>query len=107
MTTVRYIPIESEQDVWFLEKHFNVFDFLEFFPSSALASKDSKGKPVTVLTDLGWSFQTDIEPGTFVLRQKSKSKPGTGKWVKESHLSPGDKVGIEKIEEFTYRLFKA
>lgn len=106
MTNIHHIPVKSDEDVWFLEKQINVFDFLDFFPRSSLAKENKKGELLHFETDLGWSFDTDIESKSFALRQKSKTRPGTGKWVRESDLKPGDKVNIEKLDDYRYRLYK-
>jgi hypothetical protein len=106
MAEIHTIPVRTEQELWFLEKQINVFDFLEYFPASAVANQSQKGDLLEFETDLGWSFKTDIEAKTFVLRQKSKNQPGTGKWVKESGLQPGDNICIEKLSSHKFRLYK-
>lgn len=106
MGEVKRIPVKSEEDVWFLEKQINLFDILDFFPMDAIESATGHGKTLLIETDRGWSFETDIEKGRFAFRKKSKTMPGTGKWVVESGLKPGDAVCIEKLETYRYRLFK-
>lgn len=106
MGEIRRIPVKSEDDVWFLEKQLNLFDILDFFPADAVESEKGHGKPLFIETDQGWSFESDIEKGKFAFRKKSKSMPGTGKWVIESELRPGDIICIEKLGDYHYRLFK-
>ncbi|NTW49243.1 MAG: hypothetical protein HGB19_05855 [Chlorobiales bacterium] len=106
MGEVKRIPVKSEEEVWFLEKQINLFDILDFFPIDAVESANGHGKSLLIETDRGWSFVTDIEKGKFAFRKKSKSMPGTGKWVVESELKPGDVVCIEKLGSYHYRLFK-
>lgn len=106
MGEVKRIPVKSKEELWFLEKQINLFDILEFFPPDAIESEAGHGKPLLIETDRGWSFETDIEKGKFAFRKKSKSMPGTGKWVAESELRPGDLICIEKLGAYHYRLFK-
>ncbi|MFN3385702.1 MAG: hypothetical protein ACK42Y_03840 [Candidatus Thermochlorobacter sp.] len=107
MGEVRKIPVKSQDDVWFFEKQINLFDMLDFFPSDAIQKKDGiAGKMLKIETDLGWSFETDIEYGKFCFHKKSKSMHGTGKWVVDSGLKAGDVICIEKIGDYHYKLFK-
>lgn len=107
MGEVRKIPVKSQDDIWFFEKQINLFDILDFFPLDAIQKKDgAAGKMLKIETDLGWSFETDIEYGKFCFHKKSKSMNGTGKWVVESGLKAGDFICIEKIGEYHYKLFK-
>ncbi|MBC8043525.1 MAG: hypothetical protein IAF08_08770 [Rhizobacter sp.] len=107
MNEVRKFEVKSQEDVWFYEKQLNLFDVLDFFPPDAIESKTGEhGKPLTIETDLGWSFDTDIERGKFCFRKKSKSSDGTGKWVQASGLKAGDRIVIEKTGDRTYRLSK-
>jgi hypothetical protein len=107
MGEVKKIPVKSQEEIWFFEKQINLFDVLDFFPSDAIETKDGlHGKSLLIETDLGWSFETDIERGKFCFRKKSKSMNGTGKWVSESGLLAGDHICIEKLNDYHYRLFK-
>lgn len=107
MGEIRTLPVKSQEDVWFYEKQINLFDILDFFPPDAIENAQGEGKKLLIETDLGWSFETDIEKGKFCFRKKSKSMPGTGKWVVESGLKPGDLIGIEKLGDYRYKLFKS
>lgn len=82
---------------------------LDFFPSDVVVqagpSTGSANRKLTVETDQGWSFETQILAGSFILRNHSVSK-GTGRWVKEASLEPGDKIVIERLSEYEYRLSK-
>lgn len=99
--------MRSDEEVWFFEKQINLFDILEFFPPDAIGTKDgTPGKMLRIKTDLGWSFETDIEYGKFCFRKKAKSMLGTGKWVLESGLKAGDYICLEKLGEYHYKLYK-
>jgi hypothetical protein len=107
MGDIRKIPVESQEEVWFFEKQINLFDILDFFPPDAIETANGEGKKLLIETDLGWSFETDIEKGKFCFRKKSKSMNGTGKWVIESGLKAGDTICIEKLGDYHYKLFKS
>ncbi|MGQ9805083.1 MAG: hypothetical protein ACUVRP_03280 [Chlorobiales bacterium] len=107
MENVITFPIKSQEDVWFYEKQINLFDVLDFFPSDAIETAQGEGKKILIETDLGWSFETDIEKGKFCFRNKSKSRNGTGKWVVDSGLKAGDTICIKKLGDYHYKLFKS
>lgn len=103
----RKLSVRTADDVWFFEKQLSLFDILDFFPPDSIESQDGKlGVPLTIETDLGWSFDTDIERGKYCFRKKAKSMPGTGKWVAESGLKAGDRICLEKLGNRSYRLSK-
>jgi hypothetical protein len=102
------ILLESQEDIWFWERRFNVFDFLELFPPGAIteAVPDTHVPPpasiqLTFETDAGCSFQTDIVRGGFYLRNQTQ---GTRKWTALSTLKPGDSIEISRIESASFRL---
>jgi hypothetical protein len=102
------ILLESQEDIWFWERRFNVFDFLELFPPDAIteAVPDTHVPPpasvqLSFETDAGFSFQTDIVRGGFYLRNQTQ---GTRKWVALTPLKPGDSISIAKIESASFRL---
>lgn len=107
MSDIKRFPVKSKEDVWFYEKQINLFDILDFFPFDSIESAHGEGKKLLIETDLGWSFETDIERGKFCFRKKSKSMNGTGKWVAESGLKPGETICIEKLADYHYKLFKS
>ncbi|MDX2128298.1 MAG: hypothetical protein SFU91_04610 [Chloroherpetonaceae bacterium] len=106
MGEIKTFSVKSQDDLWFYEKQINLFDILEFFPFDAIGNGEKEGKLIKIETDLGWSFETDIERGKFCFRKKSKSQPGTGKWVVESGLKAGDQIALEKLGEYHFRLYK-
>lgn len=59
---------------------------------------------MTLETDLGFSFETDIQYGTWMFRPKSPKQPGMMKWCRERGLEVGDAIVIEKTGERVYAL---
>jgi hypothetical protein len=57
-----------------------------------------------VETDLGFSFETDIQYGTWMFRPRSPRQPGMMKWCRERGLEAGDALVFEKLDERRYRL---
>lgn len=111
------IPVRSAEDVWtFTQRNVPLWDVLEFFPPDAIgprgpadAPRPYEVVPITVETDLGWSFETDIQYGTWVFRPRSPKQPGMMKWCRERELRPGDTIVFDRIEprRFTVRLERA
>lgn len=104
------ILLENDEDVWFWERRFNVFDFLELFPMTAVTPSVPEGAPppraetqLTVTTDAGFSFSTDIIRGGFYWRNQSR---GTRKWMADRGISAGDTIVIERTGDNTYSLRK-
>jgi len=100
-TEVR-ILLESNEDVWFWDRRFNVFDFLDAVSAPSEASKIAD----TILhfqTDAGFEFTTDIVRDGFYFRNQSH---GTRKWMNEAKPGPGDTIVIARIDEMHYRLYK-
>lgn len=88
-----------------------LWDVLEFFPTDAIGARGPKDpprpyhvKPITIETDLGWSFETDIQYGTWVFRPRSPKQPGMMKWCRERGLAAGDVIVFEKIAGRSFRL---
>lgn len=111
-TDIRTITV-TEKNVWFLERSIPLFEFLDFFPEDSIGpptfGKDKKWdrpvKKLTIDTDQGWSFKTDIPTDQKIFRNSARSR-GSGKWVKQADLSPGDKIVIERLGEYEYKLLK-
>jgi len=104
------ILFETQEDIWFWERRFNVFDFLELFPPDAITETvpDTHVPPpasvqLTFETDADFSFQTDIVRGGFYFRNQTQ---GTRRWIAASSLKPGDSIEIIRIEPTTFRLSK-
>ena len=112
MGEVRRIPVRSAADVWtFTERNVSLWDILDFFPPDAIGPRGPKDeprpyevRPVTIATDLGWEFETDIQYGTWMFRPKSPKQPGMMRWCRERGLEPGDALVFEKEDERRYRL---
>ena len=108
---IRRIPIAKE-DVWtFTQRNVPLWDVLEFFPNDAIGARGPNDaprpyevKPITVETDLGWSFDTDIQYGTWIFRPRSPRQPGMMKWCRERGLEEGDTLVFQKLGERHYRL---
>ena len=54
-------------------------------------------RPITIETDLGWSFETDIQYGTWIFRPRSPRAPGMMRWCRERGLEAGDTLVFEKL----------
>jgi hypothetical protein len=106
------IPVRTPEDVWtFTQRNVPLWDVLEFFPPDAIgprgpadAPRPYEVRPVTIETDLGWSFETDIQYGSWIFRARSPAKPGMMKWCRDHALAPGDTIVFERTGERTYRL---
>jgi len=62
------IHVETDEDCWFWERRFNVFDFLEIFPPEAIspeAPSGGQGRMLHFETDAGFDFDSDIVRGGF------------------------------------------
>ena len=78
------IPIRSKEDLWtFTQRNFPLWDVLDFFPNDAIgargpgdAPRPYEVKPITIQTDLGFSFETDNGATTSVLAQLGKVSNG-------------------------------
>jgi hypothetical protein len=93
----------TQENVWFLERYLNVFDFVELFPPDAIAPESGRGVPVVLKTDLGFAIESDIEHGKLQLRNRSKLR-GWTRWTTEHALAVGDRIILEKTGEREYRL---
>jgi hypothetical protein len=107
----RRIPIRKE-DVWtFTQRNVPLWDVLDFFPPDAIGPRGPKDpprpyevKPIIVETDLDFTFETDIQFGTWVFRPRSPKQPGMMRWCRERGLAEGDAIVFEKLGERRYRL---
>jgi hypothetical protein len=88
---------------------------LEFFPGRRRGPARVRATPcvrtrseITLETDLGWSFDTDIQFGSWVFRPRSPKQPGMMMWCQARGLEPGDSIVFERLAErrFALRLEK-
>lgn len=111
MNEIRRIPVRKE-NVWtFTERNVPLWDVLELFPPDSIGPRGPKDpprpypvRPITVDTDLGWGFETDIQFGTWIFRPRSPLKPGMMRWCRERGLEAGDSIVFEKVSERRFRL---
>ncbi len=112
MSEARRIPVRKE-DLWtFTQRNVPLWDILDFFPPDAVgprgpadAPRPYEVRPITIETDLGFSFETDIQYGTWVFRPRSPNQPGAMKWCRERGLAEGDALVFERLDERRYRLW--
>ena len=101
-----------KEDVWtFTQRNVSLWDILDFFPVDAVGPRGPgdappahEVKPVTIETDLGWSFESDIQYGSWVFRPRSPRQPGMMKWCRERGLAEGDALVFERLGERRYAL---
>lgn len=97
------IPV-TEENLWFLERYLNVFDFLELFPLDAVSNIDgSHGIPLRFVTDCGFTIESDVDRAKMQIRNRSKLH-GWTRFTTEHALKSGDAIVIEKIAEREYNL---
>jgi hypothetical protein len=97
------IPVTPE-NLWFLERYLNVFDFLELFPPDAVSNIDgSHGKSLTFVTDCGFTIESDIDRAKMQLRNRSKLH-GWTRFTSEHGLKSGDVIVLKKIAEREFSL---
>ena len=112
MSGTARIPVRSPEDVWtFTQRNVPLWDVLEHFPSDSIgprgpadAPRPYEVRPVTIETDLGWSFETDIQYGTWVFRPRSPKQPGMMRWCRERGLEPGDAIVFERTSDRVFSL---
>jgi hypothetical protein len=112
VSETRTIPVRGKEDLWtFTQRNVSLWDILDFFPPDAIgprgpgdAPRPYQVRPVMVETDLGFSFETDIQYGSWVFRPVSPRRPGMMKWCRERGLEVGDTLVFEKLGERRYRL---
>ena len=111
MSEARRITVRKE-DLWtFTERNVPLWDILELFPRDAIGPRGPKDpppaydvRPIIIETDLGWSFETDIQYGTWIFRPRSPHRPGMMKWCRERGLEEGDTIVFESLGERRFRL---
>ncbi|MBU0508652.1 hypothetical protein KKH27_07445 [bacterium] len=102
MLRIEHASVEATADnLWFLERYLNVFDFADLFPADALSSEGRRGVPVTLKTDLGFEIVSDIDGSKMQLRNRSKHR-GWERWTREHGLRVGDRIILQRVGEREY-----
>ncbi len=109
---IRKIHVKTEEELWLVtQRNVPLWDILDFFPSDAIGPRGPKDeprpydvKPVTIETDLGFSFESDIQYGSWIFRPRSPKQPGMMKWCRERGIEVGDALVFEKTGERRFRL---
>lgn len=102
------IKITDQQKLWFLLKNISVFDCIEMFHRQSIVKiSEITDSPETYRknvfeTDLGWTFESFIEAGKFIISERSASRPGTTLYLTESGASVGDILHITKTDDFKF-----
>ena len=112
MNPVRLIPIRTPEDLWtFTQRNVPLWDVLDFFPSDSIGPRGPRDeprpyvvRPLVIQTDLGFSFETDIQYGSWVLRPRSPQQPGMMRLCRERGLEVGDTIVFERTGEHAYTL---
>ena len=112
MSEVRRIPVRTAADVWtFTQRNVPLWDILDFFPKDSIGPRGPSDpapahevRPITIETDLGFAFETDIQYGSWRFRPRSPQQPGMMRWCRERGLEPGDAIVFEKTGERRYRV---
>ena len=112
MNPTRRIPIRTPEDLWtFTQRNVPLWDLLDFFPTNSIgprgpadAQRPYEVRPVAIETDLGFSFETDIQYGSWVFRPRSPKQPGMMRWCRERGLEVGDAIVFERTGERSYAL---
>ena len=112
MNSIRRIAIRTPEDLWtFTQRNVPLWDLLDFFPADSVgprgpadAPRPYEVRPVMIETDLGFSFETDIQYGSWVFRPRSPKQPGMMRWCRERGLEVGDAIVFEQTGERSYAL---
>jgi len=112
MNPLRRILIRTEADVWIVtQRNLSLWDVLDFFPPDAVGPRGPSDAPrpyevktITIDTDLGFSFETDIQYGSWMFRPRSPKQPGMMRWCRERGIEAGDSIVFERTGERAYAL---
>jgi len=112
MNPIRRISIRTPEDLWtFTQRNVPLWDVLDFFPPDSVgprgpgdAPRPYEVRPLVIETDLGFSFETDIQYGSWVFRPRSPRQPGMMRWCRERGLEVGDAIVFERTGERAYAL---
>ena len=112
MSDARRIAIRTPADLWtFTERNVPLGDVLDFFPPDSVgprgpsdAPRPYEVRPITIETDLGFTFDTDIQYGAWIFRPRSPKQPGMMRWCRERGLKVGDTIVFERTADRRYAL---
>ncbi len=112
MNERRILPIRTPGDLWTaIERNLSLWDLLDFFPADAVGPRGPADPPrpyevhpITIETDLGFTFETDIQYGTWMFRPRSPKQPGMMRWCRERGLEVGDAIVFERLDERRFRM---
>ena len=112
MNPTRRIVVRTPEDLWtFTQRNVPLWDVLDFFPTDCVgprgpadAPRPYEVKPITIETDLGFAFETDIQYGSWVFRPRSPKLPGMMRWCRERALAVGDAIVFERLAERRFAL---
>ncbi len=94
-----------------MQRQFSVKDHTDFFPFDVFGAmnpsnnvdKNYRVRTIELITDGGFSIETDIVEKTFVFRNRSMAK-GSTRYMSEKNVKPGDIIVIEKISPYEYNM---
>ena len=112
MNPTSRIVIRTPADLWtFTERNVPLWDLLDFFPPDCVGPRGPSDeprpyevKPITIATDLEFSFETDIQYGSWIFRPRSPKQPGMMRWCRERGLEVGDTIVFERTGERAFAL---
>ena len=98
------IPV-TKDNLWFLERQLNLFDYLELFPMDAVSPPEvgGRGIPILLKTDLGFDIESDIDRKKMALRNRSLFD-GWMRWTSEKQLQAGDEILIRRVSDREFEL---
>lgn len=108
MNRIQKVEISVTSDnLWFLERYLNVFDFADLFPADAFSSETERGVPVVLHTEYGFAIESDIDRAKMQIRNRSKHH-GWVRWTMAINLQAGNMIIIEKTgdREYTLKLIR-
>ncbi len=104
--------IPTQEALWlFTRRNVPLWDILDLFPPDCIGARGPgdeprpyEVRPIMIETDLGFSFETDIQYGAWVFRPRSPRQPGMMKWCRERGLGVGDAIVFEAVGDRRFRL---
>ena len=104
MPPIKRITVEvTPENIWFIERYLNVFDFAEIFPVDSFSNGSKRGIAIRLHTDRGFDIVSDIDREKMQIRNRSKLH-GWTRWITEETPQVGDRVVIEKLGDYDFHL---